>query len=255
MSPNSVSVMPPVRGGQVLPSAEQSELYKQVVGNNEYGPLLKSDKAWTKCAPYKEQKHFRTPSESIGNNFRPTAQDLKIEAVPPSGRQSVSPKKASPRKKSLPALLKSPVPADGSDYDGEAAAAAELAQSMGGFHFNEASSRPASPRAQLDVIEMEDAVGADEMPTKRDVERYTHYYNTGVPTDELPQFEECMLQLVPSTGGTETRPVQDNVRSRLPAEFVENPDFQPLLKNLTNEVSTGYFQSQKLSILNYVLRT
>jgi len=256
MSPNSVSVVPPVVGGQVLPDAEQSDLYKQIVGKNEYAPLLKSDKAWTKCAPYKEQKHFRTPSESIGNNFRPTAQDLKIEAIPPSGRTSVSPKKMGAKKKSLPALLQAPAPAaavDGGDY-GDAAAVSELAQAMSGFHFNEASSRPTSPQAQLNTIAMENAVADSDMPTKRDVARFVHYYETGIPTDDLPQFDECMLQLVPSTGGTETRPVQENVRSRLPEELVNDPDYQPLLEELTGEVTASYLQSQKLSILNYVLK-
>lgn len=33
----------------------------------------------TMAAPYKETPHYRTPSESIANNYSPAAQDLKIK--------------------------------------------------------------------------------------------------------------------------------------------------------------------------------
>lgn len=34
--------------------------------------------SWTRAAPFKEEKFHRTPSESIANNFTPTASNLKI---------------------------------------------------------------------------------------------------------------------------------------------------------------------------------
>ena len=37
------------------------------------------DQSWTRAAPFKETQHARTPSESIANNYSPTAQELKIK--------------------------------------------------------------------------------------------------------------------------------------------------------------------------------
>ena len=38
--------------------------------------------SWTQAAPFKEQKYHRTPSESIANNYTPTASDLKLKDLP-----------------------------------------------------------------------------------------------------------------------------------------------------------------------------
>ena len=37
--------------------------------------------SWTKAAPFKETPYHRSPSESIANNFTPSAQDLKIQTL------------------------------------------------------------------------------------------------------------------------------------------------------------------------------
>jgi dynein heavy chain len=43
-------------------------------------PILKKF-SWTRAAPYKEEKYFRGVSDSIGNNFSPSAMDLNIKEV------------------------------------------------------------------------------------------------------------------------------------------------------------------------------
>ena len=45
--------------------------------HSEHPPIMK-DPSWTRAAPFKETAHARTPSESIGNNYTPTASSLKI---------------------------------------------------------------------------------------------------------------------------------------------------------------------------------
>jgi hypothetical protein len=57
-----------------------SELYKTVVFNSQHPPLMQP-KSWNLAIPYKEQKHFHSPSESIANNFSPYASDLKIRRL------------------------------------------------------------------------------------------------------------------------------------------------------------------------------
>lgn len=48
-----------------------------VLQNSENPPIMKPS-SWTRAAPFKEERHHRTPSESIANNFTPTASNLKI---------------------------------------------------------------------------------------------------------------------------------------------------------------------------------
>lgn len=38
--------------------------------------------SWTLAAPFKEEKFHRTPSESIANNYTPSASDLKLKDLP-----------------------------------------------------------------------------------------------------------------------------------------------------------------------------
>jgi len=45
----------------------------------QYPPILQDPRSRTLAAPYKEQPHHRSPSESIGNNYSPRACDLKIQ--------------------------------------------------------------------------------------------------------------------------------------------------------------------------------
>lgn len=45
--------------------------------HSEHPPIMK-DPSWTRAAPFKETAYARTPSESIANNFTPTASGLKI---------------------------------------------------------------------------------------------------------------------------------------------------------------------------------
>ncbi|KAG9349924.1 hypothetical protein JZ751_026277, partial [Albula glossodonta] len=56
---------------------EPSELYQIVLQHNQHPPIIQ-DTSWTLAVPFKEQRHHRTPSESIGNNYSPQARDLKI---------------------------------------------------------------------------------------------------------------------------------------------------------------------------------
>jgi dynein heavy chain len=40
------------------------------------------NKSWNLAVPFKEQRHHHTPSESIANNYTPTATSLKIKTLP-----------------------------------------------------------------------------------------------------------------------------------------------------------------------------
>ena len=58
-----------------------------VLAHSQHPPIMKGT-SWTLAAPFKEEKYHRTPSESIANNFTPTASGLKIKNLPKRKSQS-----------------------------------------------------------------------------------------------------------------------------------------------------------------------
>ena len=49
-----------------------------VLRHSEHPPIMK-DPSWTRAAPFKETAFARTPSESIANNYTPSASNLKMK--------------------------------------------------------------------------------------------------------------------------------------------------------------------------------
>lgn len=60
--------------------------------NSQYPPMLQTH-CPSQAIPFKEQHFHRTPSESIGNNFTPRAQHMKIDQLQCS-RQTPGPSSA-----------------------------------------------------------------------------------------------------------------------------------------------------------------
>jgi dynein heavy chain len=52
-----------------------------VIQSSEHPPIMKGT-SWTIAAPFKETKFHRTPSESIANNYTPSASGLKLKDLP-----------------------------------------------------------------------------------------------------------------------------------------------------------------------------
>ncbi|KAL7390222.1 hypothetical protein ABVT39_017308 [Epinephelus coioides] len=217
---------------------EPSELYKIVLRHSLYPPILQRD-CRTRASPFKEQRHFRTPSESIANNYRLHAQDLKISKLrnrrrtshqslakaaghssnPPGKRQAITPGK----RDTSPHASLSPRPEPHST------------------NFDNLSSRPMSPTEQLDFMyRQEEKMRAMQAePTERDLERYTYYCTKGIPTSALePLSEQQMMNIM---------------RLLPPNAFDGGKDLQILRANLEEEVKEAYYFWLKRSIVDYIL--
>ncbi|KAG5443966.1 Dynein heavy chain 3, axonemal [Clonorchis sinensis] len=158
-STKTLPVLPPV----VKPEAPSS-LYAMVTRNATHPPLM-NPFSLTQASPFKEQKHWRPPSQSIGNNFSPAAADISLNKL-----AHVS---------------------DISRNVGSRGVCREE-QEKGG------PSRPMSPEQQL--LEMKaleaDRAAARGLPSERDLERYTYYINKGIPDDMLaPPPEQLWKKL------------------------------------------------------------
>lgn len=52
-----------------------------MVTRNATHPPLMNSFTLTKASPFKEQKYWRSPSQSIGNNFSPNAANLSMQSL------------------------------------------------------------------------------------------------------------------------------------------------------------------------------
>ncbi|XP_035537407.1 dynein heavy chain 3, axonemal [Morone saxatilis] len=244
MEDDSICNMSQSRGYSVPPplpmtcNAEPSELYQIVLRHSHYPPILQTN-SWTLAAPFKEQHLHRTPTESIGNNYSPRAQGLKMTELQhrrhtlrqslakPAGPSSTSPgrgRAVSPRRRdrsSHASLSPQPKPRSRNFYT--------------------PSSRPMSPNEQLDVMysQEEEIRVTQQEPNEKDLERYMYYICTGVPSSVLaPQPDQQMM----------------NIKCLLPPD-TENSSKQLLIMraNLEEEVERDYYFSLKKSIVDYIL--
>nr|XP_006820578.1 PREDICTED: dynein heavy chain 3, axonemal-like [Saccoglossus kowalevskii] len=263
-----------------LPSTlteEPSDLYQIVLRNSEHPPIMKGT-SWTLAAPFKEQKYHRTPSESIANNYTPTASDLKIRSLlrpgltraqtqpaisrkrshSPSKRSpnSPPPSKLSPRNGVNGTFTNGSHPSNGIPAQPRMPGMGQRAKTFvggrGAKQHNGADidlswrqelppSRPMTPVEQMDIIldcEKKEAEVLGD-PNERDIERYHYYITKGIHNDMLaPQPRDLM----------------EHVRSRLPHKIKDNPELEGMRKDLVSEIDSDFDFSLRKSIVDYILK-
>ncbi|XP_041823134.1 dynein heavy chain 3, axonemal [Melanotaenia boesemani] len=224
-----------------LTSNEPSKLYQTVLRHSNYPPLLQAN-SWTLGAPFKELHHHRTPSESIGNNYSPHAQHLKINQLQHrqrSFRQSLT----RPTRPSItPPGRKETITPRRRDRSSHALVSSKVKHKLKHKHelLETPSSLPMSPKEQLDIIHrQEEKIRATQTePNDRDLERYAYYINT-IPSSILP--DQPHQQMV-------------NIMNLLPPDTEDNRKyFQILKENMMEEVKKDYEFSLKKSIVDYIL--
>ncbi|XP_039273758.2 dynein axonemal heavy chain 3-like isoform X3 [Styela clava] len=243
-----------------LPSADnkhQSELYKVILRNSAHPPIMQG-MSWTLLSPFKEQRHHRSPSESIANNYTPSAADLKIQDLPKSRlvqRNVRSPLKlsrkmqveqfapSSPRKKvRLDSKFQSPR-ADGAGVNGFSRYNGPSSKSPLPPPPKEdlPPSRPMSPTDQMTMMTELDnqRLATEQEPTERDMERYYYYIQKGIAAEQIAG---------PPSGQ------MDRIKLSLPEKLRTNVNLTPHLSELNDEVLTDYDFSYRKSVIDYILQ-
>ncbi|RXM99962.1 Dynein heavy chain 3, axonemal [Acipenser ruthenus] len=157
-----------------------------VLRHSQYPPILQSP-SWNLAVPFKEQRHHRSPSESIGNNYTPSASNLKIKdlqnkfsyvrasttLVSPRLRPLFPSKASPPVEKKLKLASKSKPFAE---RESTQVALSLLSHSNGHDLYNSASvhpgSRPMTPTEQLNSMVNQEEEISKSMgePSERDLE-------------------------------------------------------------------------------------
>ncbi|XP_044289654.1 dynein axonemal heavy chain 3 isoform X4 [Varanus komodoensis] len=241
-----------------LAAAKPSELY-ELIQKSSYYPTLMQRASWTLAAPFKEQRYFRSPSNSIANNYTLTARDLKMKDL----QKIVSPIRAKKTPASAKQKAESPLPKEytpsekrakhsprsvGSDSDRgaetsqvcslESLAAVKQIPKLEVPCYSD--SEPLTPEEQFIVMHYhEEEISKQEMlPTDNDLERYCYYIHKGIRKDMLtPQKEEVM----------------DSILNHIPSHFLINPNLEALLNSLKEEIQNDYQIWLMKDIVDYIL--
>nr|XP_019946415.1 PREDICTED: dynein heavy chain 3, axonemal [Paralichthys olivaceus] len=221
MSQNRGFLLPPPFPASC--SAIPSEMHQMYLRHSSYPPILQPS-CMTVAAPLKEQRHSRTPSESIANNFSPCAQDLKINKLQ---------QRRCTHRQSLP---KSAEPSSFPQRRNEI-----RSRRRDTINLYTPSSQPLSPEEQLDIMHsQEEKMRATQTePTEEDLQRYMYYITNGVASSVLaPQPEQQMMKFLRALP-PDTKDTSKNIRT--------------LRSNLIEEIKTVYDFGLKKSIVDYIL--
>ncbi|XP_074647644.1 dynein axonemal heavy chain 3-like [Tubulanus polymorphus] len=200
---------------------EPSELYQLVLRHSEHPPIMKGT-SWTLAAPFKEQKYHRTPSESIANNYTPSANDLKLKDISKMKRASHAP--AGTTKPHLS-------PRGKGEMNGESLADKAAPPS-----------RPLTPMEQMEImlhIEREDAETKVE-PDEQDLERYYYYIEKGVKPDMIARQNDDVMK---------------RVHSMIPVSLLKSSELNELQNQLLVEVKNDYEFSIRKTIGEFMIGT
>ncbi|XP_014782749.1 dynein axonemal heavy chain 3-like [Octopus bimaculoides] len=208
-----------------LPSTvkEPSTLYQIVVKNGTHPPIM-DEVSWTLASPFKEQKYSRTPSDSIANNYTPTAKQLKLPKLiksKPKFDKVVTPAKKpktafAPGKRVTPEKQPTQIPPS-------------------------LEERALDPHEQLKImhdIEIEEKSRYGE-PSAQDLQRYYYYIENGI--------KSAMLAPAPTEWF-------EKIDQLIPKSLTTGIKLSNLKIELLAEVTHNYMFSLRKAIVDYILK-
>ncbi|XP_041362756.1 dynein heavy chain 3, axonemal-like isoform X2 [Gigantopelta aegis] len=229
-----------------LPSSvtESSDLYQIVLRNSEHPPLMKGT-SWTLASPFKEEKYHRTPSESIANNYTPSASRLKLREMSKLSRPKTKGKPLPPIQHAE-SRLKSPRKAFGRSktvYPNQTNG--DIGDQFAGQWIPEVEelppSRPLTPTEQMDImLAIEEEVKSETgEPSEKDLERYYYYIRKGIVPSMLAPQPQMQLK---------------NIQSHVPDSLLTNPELESTTQELLEEINLDYEYSLRKTIVDYILK-
>ncbi|XP_026560379.1 dynein heavy chain 3, axonemal [Pseudonaja textilis] len=244
-----------------LPSAavsDPSQLYQMIQESSHY-PTLMQRASWMLAVPLKEQCHFRTPSNSIANNYTLTARDLKMKdlqrlASPVRIRKASGSTKQKaeypPAKEYAPSEKKMKIYVKNIEGEYERAETVSQVCSLDLLRLEVqvmedgvprySDNQPLTPEEQFVVMRHreEEMNKGRQAPTEEDLKRYCYYIHKGIRKDMLAPQDENVL---------------NNILTRIPSNFLASPELEALLNSLMGEIQSDYQIWLMKNIVDYIL--
>nr|XP_060504710.1 dynein axonemal heavy chain 3 isoform X1 [Panthera onca]XP_060504711.1 dynein axonemal heavy chain 3 isoform X1 [Panthera onca] len=232
---------------------EPSALYQTIMSHSFYPPLMQRT-SWTLAAPFKEQHHYRGPSDSIANNYSLMAQDLKLKDLLKVYQPVTINVPRERTRKGLPLATNCSSEPNKkkrkfSSRDKENPTRTKLAHNISALSSikKEAvtsltlpGSRPMSPEEQIGVMLQQEMKieGKETQPSESDLERYYYYLTNGIRKDMIaPEEDEVMFRISKLISNT----------------LLTSPFLAPLMIILVKEKENDYYSSIMKSIVDYIL--
>ncbi|XP_074775748.1 dynein axonemal heavy chain 3 [Athene noctua] len=239
-------------------SAAPSELYQLVLKSGCYPPLMQQA-SWTLAAPFKERSYYRSPSDSIANNYTLTARDLKLKNVHKLKSSSVTgtslgsaeQRTVSPSSKEFDLSRKKLKLTQRNQWNSDRSRPTLLntldpvslcvPAHMPELHaIPYTDTQPLTPEEQFVVMLLheKEISKREKPPSRNDIERYCYYIYNGVQEDMLaPQDKEVINVIL----------------KHIPTHILANPDLENLLASLKEEIKTDYHIGLMKAIVDYIL--
>ncbi|NXA07095.1 DYH3 protein, partial [Sapayoa aenigma] len=225
--------------------------------NSSYPPLMQQA-SWTLASPFKEQYNFRNMSDSIANNYTPTARDLKLKnmhkiksfSMTELSQASGGQRTPSPRIHVVicpyPLLLLYSLNLYFFFFKSTLLSTLNHILLSAPAHvpdlhvMNYTDNQPLTPEEQFALMDLhEKETSKREMPpSSSDIERYCYYIYNGVREDMLaPQDKEVVNEIL----------------RHVPTPNLAKPDLEKLLASLKEEIKADYCISLMKAIVDYIL--
>ncbi|XP_074409026.1 dynein axonemal heavy chain 3 isoform X4 [Zonotrichia albicollis] len=234
MSRRKQSVKLPFQRTLASASDETPGLYELVLEKSRYPPLMQ-ETSWTLAAPFKEQPHYRSPSDSIANNYTLTARDLKLKHIKKM-------KSFSMIEISQPSLWKKRRwSSDSSLLKSVSRISLSVPAHTPDLHvINYTNNQPLTPEEQFALMDLheKEISKREKIPSSDDLERYCHYIHNGVREDMLaPQDKEVVKKIL----------------KPFPVHIFPGPEPEEYLARLKGEIRNDYRISIMKAIVDYIL--
>ncbi|OAJ37962.1 hypothetical protein BDEG_21931 [Batrachochytrium dendrobatidis JEL423] len=202
--------------------------------NVDLPPLLKKF-SWTLASPFKEEKYHRSVSNSIGNNYSPSATDINMKQMGKRGRPGAAENDLIKRLKSANNSLDSAETVDRIPQNSSRPVSpmSRIKATVTSF---ETFQKPEQRNAMdLDPFDLETLTISQQVTPEQ---RYWFYVEKGVPNTALATMDHATLK---------------GVESRLPYHLLMADHLQETRCNLVEEIKEVYATSAKQSIVDYIL--
>ncbi|KAJ3049383.1 Dynein heavy chain 7, axonemal [Rhizophlyctis rosea] len=216
----------------------KEEVFLPELSPQDVPPLLKHF-SWTRAAPFKEERHHRAVSDTIGNNYSPWAADLSVKVLGkrPGGAEkgvvaeqgNKRPKSGGSRRSPIP-----PLPTSTLEDSRPVSPEARINFLYGSSITETPPPRPFEPPI-LDPYDLASENFSKQLSPEH---RYMFYVTRGIPDDAIAPMDPIFV-----TG----------FQDRIPEKYLASDPLQYTRHNIFKEVQADYTKALRKSIVNYIL--
>ncbi|KAJ3222668.1 Dynein heavy chain 3, axonemal [Clydaea vesicula] len=192
-------------------------------------PMLLKKFSWTQAAPYKEEKYRRTVSDSIGNNYTPTAVDLNAKYLQGKrsfpGEENVSLKRPKSSSKKCDVIME--------ELPISRPLSPETRKNL--LYPNKIYKPNVHQPSLLDPFDLDSINTAKQLSPER---RYWFYVEKSIPDSAIAPMEKAVVKAV-----------ENHVSKKL----ICSESLQVTKQDLLKEINQTYTTALRQSIVNYIL--